>query len=311
MRTLLISIILLLPTTSPALELQLQKSARVVGEMVRLQDIAHLSGTQSELALGELQLLSAPKLGQQQSLDRKNITRLIERRAGTQQLTWSGAKKVQIERASQLINQEEMRLVLNDFLLAHSVQLPRIDLHYKSMHLPQPFLVNSGLIEHQVIPSKPGVIGSRRMTLLTRVDGQIVSNQSIRVALEALAEVAVATGNLRRGEMLSPANVRMQQQDISKYQQPVFDPEQIYGKQLKRSVRLGQPLLQKQIDFPPTIKRGERITIMALRNGLQLTAAGEARQDGREGETIRVRNVNSHKDVLCRVIAPGQVAVEF
>ena len=42
-----------------------------------------------------------------------------------------------------------------------------------------------------------------------------------------------------------------------------------------------------------------------------LTAAGEAKQDGRTGEAIRVMNSNSRKEILCQVVAPGLVKVEF
>jgi len=155
------------------------------------------------------------------------------------------------------------------------------------------------------------VIGSRHLTLVTRVDDQVVSNQSIPVELDALAEVAVAAGNLQRGQELTTENVRVLQMDISRLKQPIFNPDQIYGKRLKRSVRLGQPLQRIQIDFPPMIKRGDRVEIQVQHGALTLSAAGEARQDGQEGETIRVLNSDSHREVLCQVTAPGQVSVEF
>ncbi len=80
---------------------------------------------------------------------------------------------------------------------------------------------------------------------------------------------------------------------------------------MKRSIRLGDPLQRNQIEFPPVVKRGERVVIQAVGRGLTLTAAGEARQDGRSGESIRVMNSGSRKEVVCRVIAPGLVKVEF
>jgi flagella basal body P-ring formation protein FlgA len=212
---------------------------------------------------------------------------------------------------TQLISQAEIAEVLNDYLAEASVRLPRVELRFASIALPKPFEVPQGKIEFQVIPAKPDVIGSRRLTLLTRVAGQVVSNQSIRVELEALAEIAIAADNLHRGDLLSEENVSLQQQDITKLKQPLFATDEIYGKRLKRSLRLGRPLLRRQVEFPPMIKRGERVTIKALRAGLVLTAAGEAQQDGRQDETIRVLNSGSRKVVLCRVVAPALVTVEF
>ena len=213
--------------------------------------------------------------------------------------------------AVQLIDQQEIRQVLDDYLAAESERLPRVELRFSSLTLPDAFKVPQGHIEHQVIPAKPGVIGSRRVTLLTRVDDQLVNNQSIRVELEALAEVMVATTNLRRGDTLDENNLMLQQLDISKLKQPIFSAEDVYGKQLKQSLRLGQPLALKQVDFPPMIKRGERVEIRVQRGALMLTAAGEARQDGFEGDSIRVKNIESHREILCQVLAPGLVHVEF
>jgi len=210
-----------------------------------------------------------------------------------------------------MIDRQEMEQVLNDYLAAESRQLPQVDLRFSKIDLPDPFAVPRGRIEHQVIPANPMVIGSRRMTLLTRVDGEIVSNQSLRVDVEAMAEILVAKTSMRRGSLLSADDVEPRYQDISKLDEPIFAGEHVAGKQLKRSLRLGEPLEQHQVEYPPIIKRGEKVVINASGSGLQLTAAGEAREDGRSGEMIRVINSSSHKEVLCQVVAPGKVKVEF
>lgn len=211
----------------------------------------------------------------------------------------------------QLISQEEMTQVLDDFLADESDRLPGVELRFASLNLPEPFSVPAGDLEFQIIPANPEVIGSHRLTLMVRVDGQIASNRSIRAKIEAMAEILVAASNLRRGKILSEEDVVFQLEDISRLKQPLFFTDEIVGKRLTRSVRLGQPLLRQQVEFPPLIKRGDRVVIRAQRGGLILTAAGEARQDGLEGETIRVMNIGSRKEVLCRVLAPGLVSVEF
>ncbi len=222
-----------------------------------------------------------------------------------------GATSHPLDKVSQLIDQREMEQVLKDYLAEQSDLLPHTELRFKSLVLPDPYRVPHGRIEHQVIPARPGVIGSRRMALLTRVDGRISSNQSVRVELEALAEVAVASNTLRRGKILAATDIELQTQDISRLKEPIFIADELIGKRLKRSIRLGEPLQRNQVEFPPVIKRGQRVVIQAHSRGLMLTAAGEAKQDGRTGEAIRVMNSNSHKEILCQVVAPGLVKVEF
>jgi len=222
-----------------------------------------------------------------------------------------GATQQHAAKTGQLIDQQEMKQILDDYLAEQSLLLPHVDLRFKSMDLPKPYQVPAGRISHQVIPAKPGAIGSRRMTLMTRVDGQIISNQSVRVELEALAEIVVSAGVLRRGELLNNDNIELRYQDVSRVKNPIYSIAEIVGKRLKRSVRLGEPLQKNQVEFPPVIKRGERVVIQAKSQGFMLTAAGEAKQDGRAGEAIRVLNSNSRKEILCQVVAPGLVKVEF
>jgi flagellar basal body P-ring formation protein FlgA len=204
-----------------------------------------------------------------------------------------------------------MEQVFNDYLTKESNRLPHIELRLKKIALPKAYKVPQGRIQHQVIPAKTRVIGSRRLTLLTRVDGQTVSNQSVRVELEAMAEIAIVSSAMRRGKILNEQDVELRYQDISKIKNPIFDLSTIIGKRLKRSVRLGDPLQANQVEFPPVIKRGERVVIQVESQGLMLSAAGEAKQDGQTGETIQVMNTNSRKQIRCQVVAPGLVKVEL
>jgi flagella basal body P-ring formation protein FlgA len=213
--------------------------------------------------------------------------------------------------AKRLINQQEIRALLDDFLAEESDRLPHVEFHFKSIAVPDAFEVPAGRINFQIMPAKPGVTGSRRVTLMTRVDNRIVDNQSIRVEIEALAEIVVAAENLRRGDLLSPEKLRYQQQDISKLKHPFFDADDLYGKRLKRSVRHGQALQRQQVEFPPLVERGDRVVIQVQRGGMMLSAAGEAKEDGVLDETIRVMNLGSRKVVLCRVVEAGLVTVEF
>lgn len=212
---------------------------------------------------------------------------------------------------TQLIDRQALQQLFDDFLAENSAKLPGVELRFSHLDLPEPYEVPQGRIEQQLIPAKPGVIGSRRITLLTRVDDQVVANLSVRVELEALAEVVVANNNLKRGTLLAPEDVSLQQRDISSLRDPLFSIAEVTGQRLKRTLRLGQPLSQRQIDFPPLIKRGERVEIQAQHAGLLVTAVGESRQDGNRGDSIRVVNSNSRRELLCRVVAPGLVSVEF
>lgn len=210
-----------------------------------------------------------------------------------------------------VIDHQEMQQILEDFLAEQSALLPQVELRLTAVQFPPPYKVPMGRIDHQLIPARPGVLGSRRIAMMTRVNDQIVSNQSIRVEIEAMAEIAVAKESLRRGTLLTDNLIEMRYQDISRLSEPIFAGADAVGKIVKRNVRLGEPLQGQQVEYPPLVKRGERVVIEVQHAGMTLSAVGEARQDGREGESIRVINTGSSREVISRVIAPGLVRVEL
>lgn len=59
------------------------------------------------------------------------------------------------------------------------------------------------------------------------------------------------------------------------------------------------------------VKSRDRVKMVAMVGATWIVAAGEALQDGRRGETIRVRNVDSNKVINGRVAAAGLVEVEY
>jgi flagella basal body P-ring formation protein FlgA len=53
------------------------------------------------------------------------------------------------------------------------------------------------------------------------------------------------------------------------------------------------------------------VQLVAERGALRITALGEAKQDGAQGERVAVMNRSSGKLVTGRVLAANMVAVEF
>jgi hypothetical protein len=64
-------------------------------------------------------------------------------------------------------------------------------------------------------------------------------------------------------------------------------------------------------DNPIVIHARDRVRMRARVGESEVLAAGEAMEDGRAGQSIRMRNVDSNKTVLGRVLGPGLVEVEY
>ncbi|MDF2635242.1 MAG: flagella basal body P-ring formation protein FlgA, partial [Pelosinus sp.] len=68
-------------------------------------------------------------------------------------------------------------------------------------------------------------------------------------------------------------------------------------------------ITDSMVNKPVLIKRGSMVILIALVGSMEVTASGQAMQDGYEGQLIRVKNVNSNKIVLGKVIEENKVQV--
>lgn len=210
-----------------------------------------------------------------------------------------------------MVTPDQVRTCLEDYLLSKKAFLPQARIGFRSLELPGPFQVPAGKLSCEVHPSDPQILGSRRFTLIFRVDGQVVKNTALRAELEAIAPVVIAAGELRRGTILAQSDLNLAEMDLASLRNPCADPAELIGKKLKRSVRLGEALDRQAVELPAVISRGDMVTLTARKGTLVLSATGVAREDGNAGETIVVRNSASQKDVRARVAGPGTVEVEF
>ncbi len=130
----------------------------------------------------------------------------------------------------------------------------------------------------------------------------------VRVRQEA--EVAVLTRSLGRGTLVDADSVSLQRLDTGTLGFGYFDDiDNVVGQTLRRAAAAGTVLTPDLVAIPPTIRRGEQVTLLAERGGIAIRASGRALADARTGDTIRVRNLSSERVVEGIVRGPGQVAV--
>lgn len=214
-------------------------------------------------------------------------------------------------KAEQRLTAADLETILNDYLLSQQPRLPQAQYRLRNLRLPAETRLPAGTLHTQVVPSDPRILGSRRFNLVFRVDGRAVTNLTVQAEVEALAPVATAAIDLRRGAVIGAQDLLLTVVDISDLREPCLRPEELVGKRAKRNLRAGEAVERAAVEFPPLVRRGEAVTISVQRGGIALTARGEARENGQQGEAIRVRNLGSGREILCRVTAPGQVEVEM
>ncbi|KLU37377.1 flagellar basal body P-ring biosynthesis protein FlgA [Massilia sp. WF1] len=147
----------------------------------------------------------------------------------------------------------------------------------------------------------------QRMRFLARCNDTPGWRYEYIVRARVTAMVAVASGTVAPNEALTDAQVTIERRDISNIADPISSPQEAVGQMSRRMLRPGDILRSGQLSSPVLVKRGDAVMMVARREGIEVSTAGEALDAGARGAVVRVRNAGSGQVVRMRVAGPGTV----
>jgi len=210
-------------------------------------------------------------------LDRSEITRYLE--AQMQKALGDGKKVVRIK----------------DLQGGEKVTVPSGELSWEA-RIPERF--------HQG--------GSIPVSLILRAPGERDREIRVQARVEIYADVVMARNSLRRHQRVEERDVQVVNKNITLLPGDVAtDVKEVVGKRMVLSVNPQEILRKSMVEVPPLVKKGDRVTLLVENAYFKITSTGEAREDGRAGERIRVVNISSQKEVSGRVVDGQTVQVDF
>ena len=136
----------------------------------------------------------------------------------------------------------------------------------------------------------------------------------IHVAAHVDGEVSalIARHPITRGTILQNTDFEFSTRRYSQlYYGYYASANQIQGMEAKRNIKMGQVLTPGLLRAQKLVLRGQSVIIVAQSAGLDLRVKGKALMDGRQGQTIQVKNLSSQKLIYAQVVANGMVKVNF
>lgn len=124
--------------------------------------------------------------------------------------------------------------------------------------------------------------------------------------------VLVTKHSVERGVKLTANDLELKRHNISNLRNGfIIDPDHAVGLTVKRRIRPLQPLTLSQLEQPILVKRGQQVIMIASQEGIEIRTLGEAMKNGRKGDLIQVRNLDSKKSVSAVVDDLGVVKIPF
>ncbi len=132
------------------------------------------------------------------------------------------------------------------------------------------------------------------------------------VRIRRFDTVLVARHSLPRGTLLAAEDVMAVRRDVSGLNGGYFrSVAEIRNMVARRSLREGRVLTPAVVTPPKLVRRGQLVTILARAGNLTIRVRGKALADGRRGDTIRVRNTRSRRELQATVVDTGTVQVNL
>jgi len=126
------------------------------------------------------------------------------------------------------------------------------------------------------------------------------------VRAQVSARVVVAAADVPAGRALADEDVLLERHDISTIADSLADAQDAVGMSAKRTLRAGEVLRKSVLSAPIVVKRGDSVRIIARREQIEVSMAGEALDAGARGSVVRVRNT-SGTVLRTRVTGAGTV----
>jgi flagella basal body P-ring formation protein FlgA len=302
------------PPEAP-LVVTLRPESKVRGPEIRLGEIAEVQGGDADMAerLRAVEVGRAPLPGLSRTLDPAYLKARL-RLAGVDlaSLVLDFPRIVSIATASQQVTGTVLLEAVREQLLATRPDEAESLSIQSSGATPGAVTLPAGSLELKV-RTRPGAVllGSISATVDAWVDGALVRSISVPVRVSQQAEVLVAARPIGRAVPIGPEDVRVERRELSTGQEALRDPGAVLGRQAVRNIVAGEPILAALVSQPPLVRRGDMVVLTAEARGIRAMTQGEAKEDGKAGQVVRVRNLTSNREIYGTVDGERSVRVAF
>lgn len=291
--------------------IELRPEVSAAGPMVTLGQLARLQST--DLAtlrqLVDLPVGRAPLHGASILLEREALAAWLRRRLGraAEQAEWRGSPASRVSLHTRTLDGEEVGAAASQALGAWlAARSDRSEVHMTVA--PRDIAVPQGPSRLQVrVPGRSRPRSRMTMWVEVWVAERFIRLVPVTFAVEAWADSWVTAVALPAGALLPPAAAQRREIDLTS-DAPTLLPA-AGALRVRQSMASGDPLRPQDLEPVPAVVRGQWASLWSGSGAVSSESRVQVLQDGRVGDSVRVRPSAATGSVLARVRSPGQLEV--
>ena len=160
-------------------------------------------------------------------------------------------------------------------------------------------------------PAAADLAGPAVLRVTVVEDGRAIVVRAVPVTVHRFAEFAILARPVERGQLITGDMVRLARAARPPRARAFASLAEVVGLRARRQLRAGAVVLDRDVEAPPLVRRGQPVRVVFERGALEIELRGEALADGWDGDRVRVRSGELDAPVEGRVAGPGEIRLEL
>lgn len=297
------------------LTITIRPQAFVEGPQITIGDVAEIHGDVPSTVSRVRQIVigQSPPAGEERNVHGGYIiTRLKQHGLYDDDVVVEGPEKIRITRAFQRIESREVETAVRRAMQQHMTWDPKQTTVHELRGV-EAVLLPPGPVEYDVtFPLNSDFLGPTSFTVAFRVAGNVEARQYGTAYIDVTQDVVTTARPIARNEIIEAADVRLTRMNMARVSQQVHRrAEDVVGKRARRSLHANTVIHTHEVENLPTVQKGDMVLMLAESALLKVSTMGEALESGMRGDTIRIRNITSNREVRAIIVDKKTVKVLF
>ena len=303
-----------------------------VGEMINIEIKGKVTLPEKQLVLGDIAYVSCnnpvllervnnitlgntPWPGNVRKIERDTLNaRFLDEGINLKEITYGSATSSVVSVDSITITGEEILRKAKEYLLSKlSKNENEITIESDRPTMDRLLPNNGGDIRWEIsqIDTKKGR-GNVQLVVRIYINGKQYLKTPVFFYIRTYEDIVIANKTINRNDTLTTDDLAVSNIETTKLAGITFEnTEDLAGKRAIRSIPHGTPITAEMIDNPPLIKKGDFIKVSVQSGNLNIVTRGVAKEDGYLGKVIRIKNIDSNKDLYGKVEDSTTVKITF
>ncbi|MFH1625983.1 MAG: flagellar basal body P-ring formation chaperone FlgA [Pseudomonadota bacterium] len=293
----------------------IREKSTITEEMIRLGKISDIKGDDLSLnqKLETLVIGRSPLPSKSRHIDKEYIeVRLKQNKIDLSMVDIRYPERIEVCRDYLRIPKSRTEEIIGNYI-HKKMPWNKESVRIKMINASSDLILPKGNLTYEVVPPKYwDFMGRTSIPVVFTVNDTFQKKIWVTVEIEVFGDVLVSSIPLEKYRIVSREDVHVKRMNLADLPRGMITRlEDVIGKRTKAPIAANFVITANLLDVPPVVKRGDLVTIVAETDILKVTTPGEAREDGLNGEIIRVLNITSRKEVYGRVVNFSTVKVEF